>query len=55
MTSQTRPYDWACKGRSAEMAAWRQLVLEEGQDDRPGMDRATAQLDVTKLFWAGRL
>ena len=52
MISQTRPYDWACKGRSAEMAAWRQLVLEEGQDDKPGMGRATAPLDVTKLLSA---
>ena len=55
MISQTWPYDWACKGRSAEMAAWRHLVLEEGHDDRPGMGRATALLDMTKCFEQVRL
>ena len=40
--SQTRPYDWACKGRSAEMAAWQHLVLEEGYDDEPGMEASPA-------------
>ena len=39
MISQTRSYVWACKGRSAEMAAWQHLVLEEGQDDKPGVGR----------------
>ena len=34
MISQTHSYDWACKGRSAEMAAWQHLVLEEGQDEQ---------------------
>ena len=48
--SQTRPYDWACKGRSAEVAAWQHLVLEEGRDDKPGVGRATAPLDMTKCF-----
>ena len=55
MVSPTRSYDWACKGRSAEMAAWQHLVLEEGQDDKPGMGRATALLDVTKCFDQVRL
>ena len=50
MISQTRPHDWACKGRSAEMAAWQRLVLEEGQDGKPGIGRATALLDMTKLL-----
>ena len=48
--SQTRSYDWACKGCSAEMAAWQHLVLEEGQHDKPGMGRATALLDMKKCF-----
>ena len=52
MISQTRSYDWACKGRSAEMAAWQHLVLEE---DKPGMGRATALLDMTKCFEQVRL
>ena len=46
MLSQTRPCDWACKGRSAEMAARQHLVLEEGQDDKPGMGRATVHDEV---------
>ena len=37
MESQPRPYDWACKSRSAEMAAWQHLVLEEGRGDEPGI------------------
>ena len=45
MISQTWSYDWACKGRSAEMAAWQHLVLEDWQDDKPGTGRATALLD----------
>ena len=36
MIPQTRPCDWACKGRSADMAAWQHLALEEGQDDGQG-------------------
>ena len=55
MISQTRSYDWACKGRSAEMAAWQHLVLEEGQDDKPAMGRATALLDMTQCFEQVRL
>ena len=55
MISQTRSYDWACKGRSAEMAAWQHLVLEEGQDDKPDMGRTTALLDMTKCFEQVRL
>ena len=31
LISQSRSYDWACKGRSAELAAWQHLVIEEGQ------------------------
>ena len=50
MESQSRPSDLACKGRSPEMAAWRYLVLEEGQIDEPGIGRATALLDMTKCF-----
>ena len=49
MISQSRSYEWACKGRSTEMAAWQHLV-EEGQGDKPGMGRATALLDMTKCF-----
>ena len=55
MISQTQPCDWGCKGRSAEMAAWQHLVLEEGQDDKPGMGSATAPLDMTKCFEQVRL
>ena len=55
MISQTPSYDWACKGRSAEMAAWQHLVLEEGQDDKPGVGRATALMDMTKCFEQVRL
>ena len=55
MISQSRSYDWACKGRSAEMAAWQHLVLEEGQDDELGMGRSTALLDMTKCFEQVRL
>ena len=51
MSSQTRPY----KGRSAEMAAWQHLVLEEGQDDKQGMGGAMALLDMTKCFEQVRL
>ena len=53
MISQSRSHDWACKGPSAEMTAWQHLVLEEGQDDKPGMGRATALLDMTKCFEQG--
>ena len=53
--SQTRSYDWACKGRSAEMAVWQHLVLEQGQDDKPSMGRAAALLDMTKCFEQVRL
>ena len=45
MISQTRSHDWVCKGRSAEMAGWQHVVLEEGQDDKPGMGRATVLLE----------
>ena len=45
MISQTRSCDWACKGRSAEMAAWQHLVLEEGQDDKPGQGHGAAGHD----------
>ena len=55
MISQTRPYDWACRGRSAETAAWQHLVLEERQDDKPGMGRAMALHDMTKCFEQVRL
>ena len=55
MITQTRSCDWACKGRSAEMAAWQHLVLEAGHDDKPGMGRATALLDMTKCFKQVRL
>ena len=48
MITQSRHYDWACEGRSFEIAAWQHLVLEEEQDDTPGMGRATAPLDMTK-------
>ena len=34
MIFQSRPYDWACKGRSADMTAWQHPELEEGQDDK---------------------
>ena len=37
------------------MAAWQHLVLEEGQDDKPDMERATALLDMTKCFEQVRL
>ena len=37
------------------MAAWQHLVLEDGQDDKPGMGRATALLDMTKCFEQVRL
>ena len=55
MISQTQSYDSACKGRSDEMAAWQHLVLEEEQDDKSGMGRATALLDMTKCFEQVRL
>ena len=55
MSSQTRSYDWACRSRSAEMAAWQHMVLKEGQDDKPGLGRATALLDMTKCFEPVRL
>ena len=50
MISQTPRNEWACKGRSAGVAAWQHLVLEERQDDKPGMGRATALRDMTKCF-----
>ena len=48
---QSRSYDWACKGRSAELAAWQHLVL--GRE--LGTGRATALLDMTKCFEQVRL
>ena len=55
MISQIRPCEWACKGRAGGMAAWQQLLLEEGQDDKPGRGRAAALLDITKCFEQVRL
>ena len=43
-------YDWACKSLSVEAAAWRHLVLEEGQRHKDGEGRAAAFLDMTKYF-----
>ena len=55
LVSQSRSYDWACKGRSAELAAWQHLVLQEGHGDELGTGRATALLDMTKCFEQVRL
>ena len=44
-------HDWACKGRSAEMAAWEHLVPEEGHDDKPGMGRATGAAGHEVQLW----
>ena len=56
MTSQTRPNDWACKGLSAEIAAWQHLVLEEGHDDktRHGQGHGAAGHEV-RLWHVWRL
>ena len=55
LVSQSRSYDWTCRGRSAELAAWQHLVLQEGQGCELGTGRATALLDMTKCFEQVRL
>ena len=50
----TRPYDWATQGRSAEAAAWNQSLLDEAATAE-GMVSATTFIDLAKAFERVRL
>ena len=45
----SRPDDWATQGRSAEVAAWNQSVIDEAAA-ADGLDSATAFVDLAKAF-----
>ena len=54
MQNQNRAYDWAAVGKTAETAAWQQLVLAEGvnkEQDKPSTPAvAMVLLDLVKCF-----
>ena len=59
MQRQARNYDWAAVGKTAEGAAWQQLVRSEGVDctqDEPNATAVTTVLlDMVKCFEKVRL
>ena len=54
MRENKRDFDWATQGRSAEMAAWHQSIMDEAATAQ-GLTSATMFLDLAKAFENVRL